>query len=417
MRKLLLILCLVVAFASIPAFAETKTLNFLEVLTSPERTVLLKGMIAEYEASHPGIKINLISPPYEQADQKATLMLNSNQPLDVIEVRDYTMKQFVNNKKLLNLTKYYRKWKEAKTLTSLSIAAAKTVDKTLYIVPQGFFIKALFVRQDVLAKNGITTIPTTLEDLVKTCIKITDPAKNQYGFAWRGKGTAEIKFADLFAASCVKDNKKSPYIYSEDGAYFTNPQFAQGMKSYIELYRKGSPQDSVNWGFNEQINGFVSGITPFLIQDPDAIPLIDKLLSPDKYVVVPVPLGPHGYTYLDYGFNGLGIPSYSKNQAEAWDFVQWMSSADKNGYFCENYGTVPVHTTTYKTNKTFQGPHYAAFSKEMTTPSKFIFKNYPLASPKWPGWGPIHEADMQSVLLGQTNLDTLLAKWQDYWKK
>ncbi|TCL75242.1 carbohydrate ABC transporter substrate-binding protein (CUT1 family) [Hydrogenispora ethanolica] len=416
MKRFLLVLCLVVALVGIPAFAETKTINFLEVMTSPERTAMLKGMIDEYESSHPGVKVNLISPPYEQADQKATLMLNSNQPLDIIEVRDNTIKQFVNNKKLTNLAKYYRSWKEAKTLTPVSVAAAKTVDNTPYIIPQCIFIKALFVRKDILEKNGVTTLPNTIAELINTCIKITNPAKNQYGFAWRGK-SSEMKFSDYFASAYVKDIKKDAVLYSEEKNYFTDPRYVQGMKAYVELFKKGAPQDAINWGFNEQINGFVSGITPFLIQDPDAIPLIDKMLDPEKYVVIPVPVGPTGMAYLDYGFTGLGIPSYSKNAAQAWDFIKWMSSAEKNAYFCEHYGALPVQSTAFKTNKYFQGKHYQAFLKEMTTPSKYVFKPFPQSSPKWPGWGSIHEADMQSVLLGQAKLETVLAKWKDYWTK
>ncbi len=412
--SLLLALVMIMALA-IYANAAT-TLNYLEVLTSPERTALLKETIAEYEARNPGIKINLISPPYEQADQKATLMLNTNQALDIIEIRDYTVKQFVNNKRLTDLTEHFRDWQDAKTLTAVAKTAARTVDNIPYLVPQCIFIKALFVRTDVLAANGIDYAPKTFSELVEISRQITDPSKNQYGFAWRGK-SAEIKFADLFASAYVRDMVDAEFIYSEEESFFTNPGWKVGMETYLALFEDGVPKDGINWGFNEQINGFVSGATPFLIQDPDAIPLIDKLLGPDKYEVVPTPVGPFGVTFLDYGFSGLGIPSYSKNKEQAWDFIQWMSSPEKNGYFNEHYGPLPIHTTTFDTNKHFQGKHYVAYNYEMNNPDKFIFKTYPLASEKWPGWSKIHETDMQSVLLGKMKLDDALQKWDDYWHK
>ena len=115
MKKSFALLIALVMLVSVSVCASATTLNFLEVMTSPERTALLKGMIAEYEAMNPGVKINLISPPYEQSDQKATLMLNTNQALDVIEVRDYTIKQFVNNKKLTDLTELYKDWSDQST--------------------------------------------------------------------------------------------------------------------------------------------------------------------------------------------------------------------------------------------------------------------------------------------------------------
>ena len=85
-------------------------LNFLEVLTSPGRTQLIRDLIAEYEALNPEVRINLISPPYEQADNRLTLALNAEEPLDIVEVRDYTIKQFVNNGRLTSLEPLLAEW-------------------------------------------------------------------------------------------------------------------------------------------------------------------------------------------------------------------------------------------------------------------------------------------------------------------
>jgi len=209
--------------------------------------------------------------------------------------------------------------------------------------------------------------------------------------------------------------KDSEYIYSEKKTFFTDPEYKLGMKVYIDLFKKGSPKDSINWGYNEQINGFVSGITPFLYQDPDAIPFINQMLGEDKYSVVPAPVGPFGFTVLDYGFTGLGIPSYSEYKEEAWKFISWMCSPEKNGYFNEHYGALPIHTVTFEENEHFRGPHYWAFNYEMGNPDKYLFKLYPLDSEKWPGWSQIHETDMQGLLLGNRDLDEVLTKWDKYW--
>jgi multiple sugar transport system substrate-binding protein len=186
------------------------------------------------------------------------------------------------------------------------------------------------------------------------------------------------------------------------------------MEKYIKLFKEAVPKDGVNWGFNEQINSFVSGMTPFLIQDSDAIPLINNLMDENKYTVIPIPEGPHGYTYLDYGFTGVGIPSYSKNKTEAWNFIKWLNSPEQNGYFNEHYGALPVHKSTYENNEHFKNEKYAAYGKEMVS-EKYIFKTYPLDSERWPGWSQIHEVDMQNLLLGNTELKRVLKKWEAYW--
>ena len=199
-------------FAAGTKEATTKgplTLTFFETMTSPSRTAQIQELIAKYEALNPNVKIDLVSPPYEQADNKLTLMLNSNQELDIIEVRDHTVKQFVNNNKLVDLTSYIASWDEGNDLLPLTMAAAKTVNDTAFLLPQFFFVKGLFVRTDVLKDHGFTSMPKTTEELYEMSIAITNKAPNQYGFGFRGKGSA-FKISDILILSDVgnisKDN-------------------------------------------------------------------------------------------------------------------------------------------------------------------------------------------------------------------
>lgn len=77
------------AFFSCAKKEQKTTLNFLETMTAPDRTVIIKQIIADFEQQHPNVTINLISPPYDQAQNRASLMLTNEDPLDIIEVRDY----------------------------------------------------------------------------------------------------------------------------------------------------------------------------------------------------------------------------------------------------------------------------------------------------------------------------------------
>ena len=123
-------------------------LTFFETMTSPARTQYIQEMIDRYEAENPNIEIELISPPYEQSDSKLTMTLNSNQPLDIIETRDYTLKQFVNNGWLRDLSGYIDSWEEKDNLLPLTLDAARTVDDIPYLMPQFFYVKALLVRTE-----------------------------------------------------------------------------------------------------------------------------------------------------------------------------------------------------------------------------------------------------------------------------
>lgn len=424
LKKTLFVLLLVSLVFSSTFAAGTKeaateaplTLTFFETMTSPSRTAQIQELIAKYEALNPAVKINLISPPYEQSDNKLTLMLNSNQELDIIEVRDHTVKQFVNNNKLVDLTSYLAAWDEGDDLLPLTMAAAKTVNDTAFLLPQFFFVKGLFVRTDVLKKYGFTTMPKTTEELYAMSIAITNKAPNQFGFGFRGKGNA-FKISDILILSDVANISKDNIYKTEDGKFsFATPAGRIGVADYVDLYKKAVPSDGVNWGFNEQVNAFISGTTPFLVQDPDTVGMVADALDPSQYTVIPMPLGKSGKTYLDYGFAGLGIPTSSKNKDAAWDFISFMVNAENNADFCRVYGPLPVHTSTYANDPYFSSGVYKSWETEMASPDTYVFVKYPLDSPKYPAWSQVQEQSMQALLLGSTTVDATIAQWEEYWK-
>jgi multiple sugar transport system substrate-binding protein len=425
MKKKLFCLVFAMALVITPMFAQGSSeksgsekikLTFVETMTSPSRTEEIQSLIDEYVSMNPNIEIELISPPYEQADNKLTMMLNSNQALDIVEVRDHTLKQYVNNSKLVDLSDYMSTWEGTSDLLPLTLTAAKTVDDTPYMIPQFFFVKGLFVRTDILDKYGIE-IPTTIEELYAAAKEITSMGPNQYGFGFRGKSSA-FKISDILMLSDL-DNIDLENIYkTTDGEFaYNTPEGKASIEAYVQMFKDSVPSDGINWGFNEQVNAFISGTTPFLVQDPDTISMVDAALDRDQYTVVPMPVGKSGKTYLDYGFAGLGIPTTSEHPQEAWDFISYMLSAENNAKFCKTYGPLPINTSTYENDEYFSQGAYKSWQTEMSSTDKYVFVKYPLDSPKYPGWAQVEEQTMQSLLLDSITTDELIAQWTEYWSE
>jgi multiple sugar transport system substrate-binding protein len=392
------------------------TLNFLEVMTSPSRTEVLKGIIAEYEAAHPDVKINLISPPYEQADNRLTLSLTAKEALDIVEIRDVTASQHVANGRLTDLTPYLAKWSEAKTLLPVADEMAKAAGDKPYFIPQFFYIPALYVRTDVLAKLGVTELPQTIDDLYALCKRITNRQGNQYGFTIRGKGNP-FRQSDLFVLSNVHNVNPDNFYQLKDGSsVFDSPEYLESFAQYVDLFKNAVPQDGVTWGFNEQLQSFSAGVTPFLMQDPDAVPAVDEQLSRDQYTVIPMPVGRSGCFYYEPGFAGFGIPEYSPNKDAAWDFIAFISSAAQNGPFNKAYGALPVHSTSYENDPYFSSGVYQAWAKIMADPEKYAIVHYPYADSRYPGWAQVQENQMQSAFLGNVTPAEAVKVYADYWK-
>jgi multiple sugar transport system substrate-binding protein len=333
-----------------------------------------------------------------------------------VEIRDVTASQHVTNGRLTDLTPFLAKWPETKTLLPVANEMAKAAGGKPYFIPQFFYIPALYVRTDVLSKLGVTAMPETIDDLYALCKQITNRQANQYGFTIRGKGNP-FRQADLFVLSNVNNvNPDNLYQLKDGSSVFNSPEYLTAFTQYVDLFKNAVPQDGVTWGFNEQLHSFAAGITPFLMQDPDAVPAVDEQISRDQFTVVPMPVGRSGSFYYEPGFAGFGIPEYSPNKDAAWDFIAFISSAAQNGPFNKAYGALPVHSTSYAEDPYFSSGVYQAWAKIMADPQKFAVVHYPYAAPQYPGWAQVHENQLQSAFLGTVTPEDAVKVYADYWK-
>lgn len=419
MKKLIGALALLVLAGSLYAGGgqdKGTTLRFMETMTSTARTELFKQLIAEYEAAHPGIKIELISPPYDQAESRASMTLSAKQDLDVIEVKDVNVTQYITNKWLEDISSRVTTLSEWNEMLATGKELAKGADGKTYMVPEFFFVPALFVRTDVLARLGVTQYPETFDALYALCKRITSPATNQFGWTMRGRGNP-FRQADFIVISSVSNvNPANLYQLKNGASIYDSPEYLAAFTAYVDLFKNAVPPDGVNWGFNEQVTSFASGITPFLMQDSDAVPAIQEHLRDDQFTTVPMPAGSTGTFVYNPGFACLGIPAHSKNKDAAWDFIAFLSSAVKNAEICKVYGSLPVHSITYDSNPFFSSGHYKAFATTLSSPQRYVTVSYPYTSEKYPGWAQVYQQYLQSTFLGQTTPQQAVKAFADYWK-
>lgn len=411
---LAMILILGIAASGVMA-DDTITLTFAETMTSPERTLVLQKAIEAFEAEHPNIHVELVSPPYESAETKVASMLAAGQEVDIVEIRDNSVGAWINNGFLYTLDDLVAEWDGKTELVDAALLAGASMGDATYFIPQYLYVKALMVRTDILEKLGVTEMPKTTDEFLAVAKQITDPAKGQYAFALRGIGSP-CKTTDIMFATEVPGLRSDNFYLTEDGTFFYDTDGGRkALKDYYELFTEACPPDSVNWGYNDQINGFVSGVTPFLVQDPDAVGSVAGSLSPDQYTAIPMPVGASGVRYLDYGYAGLAVAANSAHPAEAFEFIKYMISAEVNASICEFYGALPVNKGAYEASEMFELPVYKAWAEEMADEAT-VFTKFPLEDPRFTEYAStVHLAAMQSYLLGQSTAEDLIATCKDFW--
>ncbi|HOJ88761.1 MAG TPA: sugar ABC transporter substrate-binding protein [Pseudothermotoga sp.] len=415
LRKFSFVVLIVLLFVGL-VFAETVTLRVIQVFTSPLRTKVLEEIISKFEAQNPGVKVELISPPYETAYQKIYLMVSAEEPLDIVEVGDWSLSALASMGKLLSLEPYLAQSQLTGHLVPGVLDAARTYKNTAYLLPNAIYVKTLFFRPEITSKYNLNNAPATMEQLLEFCRAITKPEQNQYGFDFRGKGYPTA-FIDIVMTSFFDDIDPNCMYLKKDGKLiFEDKRALDGINFYLELF-KTAPKDSINWGFDEQVNSFVSGITPYLFQDPDTVGLLNELLGSDRYRTAPLPLGKGGKAYPTIGFAGWGITSYSKYKDIAWKFLEFFNSPEINALWCKDYGALPVDMRVYDIDPYFKSDIFHGWTVMFGDTQHYQFTKYPLDNEAWSEWNELHESTMQQVLLGKMKPETALKTWADFWKK
>lgn len=393
------------------------TLRMVESITSPARTKLLKEMLVKFEDENPNIKVELISPPLKSADEKITQMLMAKENIDVLEVREQTVKNFSNNKFIEDLSPYTSKWENWDTLTETIKHGATAVDNKPYYIPYGVYEKTLFYRKDWFKAAGLE-VPKTWDDLVKAAIKLTDPSKNRYGYSFRG-GAGSPDYIEFMTWSYLgkKIAPKDSYFTQDGRVMFDTPEVKQVLDTFVKLYKEASPPDSISWSYPEMVQGFTSGMTAMLIQDPEVIVTADENMEKGTWATAPLPKGtPSGVAQQPAGTAGWGIGAFSKHKDEAWKLVSFLSSPEQNLFFAKNNSLIPIHLSAGD-DPYFKEGYFSSYIEMNAKPDEFLIADRPVEYKGYAEYRALAEKDIQALLLGKESKEEVLAKWTDFWKK
>lgn len=392
------------------------TLQMVESLTSPARTELLSGLIDEFEKENPTIKVDLISPPTDQADQKIQQMLQSKSGVDVLEVRDLTVGPFSTNGWLSDMTAEFDGWEGWDSLTDNAKNVATASGKT-YFIPYGFYGISLFYRTDFVKDAGFDGPPETWEDLVDQATAIQDPGANKYGYAFRGGKNGYTNAVIAIEAYVADDiDVANAYKTMNGDSIFAAPEAREALDMYFSLFENASPPSSVAWGYPEMVEGFTNGSTGFLLQDPEVIAAVQQseAVGPEQWTTAPMLLGPTGKAIQPLATAGWGTAEASEHKAESAKLIQFLSSGGASITFTEGNSLVPIlkgaaDSEFYKTGA------WESYLFMNENPDKYITAEQPRGVAWWTEWADKADAELQQVLIGKMTTQELLDSWDQYW--
>jgi multiple sugar transport system substrate-binding protein len=407
-RNLLATAALGAVLWAAPAGAET-TLQLVEVITSPQRTEHLRGMIARFEEANPDIKVDVTSLPWGQAFEKLATMVQGGQAPDVVEMPDRWMALYVNTGQVVDLEPYMAQWPQAAKLTDRTREFGTVVEGQTHMIPYGFYLRAMFWNRKLFEQAGVAEPPKTMEEFMAASEKISQ-LDGKYGYCLRG-GPGATNGYIMMMLNFLGENK---YFDEEGNSTLNDPKAIQGLQFIVDMYQKGYvPQDSVNWGFNEIVAGFYSGTCAMLDQDPDALIAIKERMEEADFAVAPMPLGPAGKSFPTIGYAGWSIFDSSEHKDEAWKLVSHLSSPEMNLEWAKFVGVIPIYQGAEQ-DPFFDKPQFEGWFTELND-ERWEPTSMPTYLEEFGYFADVTSIQTgQEALLGQRTAEDVANEWAEY---
>lgn len=391
--------------------------TMVETLAFPERTALMRGLLDKFEAENPDIKVDLISPPTEGADDTILQLLQSGSGADIVEVRDTTIRPWSQNGWLADLNVLLADWDGWDNFTGAALADANQTGDGAFMMPYGGYGISVFYREDMLRDAGFDAPPATWEEMLEMAQAIHNPAEGRLGYALRGglNGFTNVILA-LEAFNAPYLDTQNTFLQKDgQSTLFTAPYAKEALEVYFQL-AEVSGADAINWGYPEMVEAFTNGSTAFLLQDPEVIRYVgeSEFVPQDEWNTAPMLLGPDGKTMRFLGNAGWGVVAQSANPEAAARVVAFLGERDQAIAFAEGNSLVPP-VTGADASPFYQQKPWQSYQTMNADADTWIVGRQPRTVDFWAEWREKADQEQQEVILGQRTIESMLESWDAFW--
>ncbi|MGE5464369.1 MAG: extracellular solute-binding protein [Syntrophothermus sp.] len=314
---------------------EPVTIQYWHTHSDPE-TAQLDKVIAAFEAANPGIKVEPTR--YAYSDYKTALLtaISSGTVPDVARLDIAWVSEFADQGALVQLDGKMPDFDALIKDTYPGPLSTNVWKDHYYGLPLDTNTQVLLWNKKVFEAAGISAPPATMEEFAADACKLTDAAKNQYGYA--EGGTYFWAPAPVFYAMGGKivDDK----ITTATG-YINGPESVAAFTMLKDLYDKGCLSPNLLGGGIATDAGHAEGNYAMIIDGPWMVDIY-KSNYPDFQVnFAPIPSGPQGTTSSVVGGEDVVVMEGSKNQDAAMKWAAYLLSPEAQKMMAE-VGQMPV---------------------------------------------------------------------------
>ena len=273
----------------------------------------LDVLAKEFVQKNPEITVKVTPIAWDVAHDKLLTSVAGNQTPDVSQMGTTWMGEFAKTGALEEVPESIDQ--DAFFESALSTAV---VDDKTYGVPWYVETRLLYYRTDIAEKAGITSPPTSWDEL-----KAMAEAMQQKGGAKYGISLSPNNWQELLPF--VWQNGGD--VISDDGEFtFDSPENVEAIEFYQSFFKDGLTAASVPEGF-DITPAFVQGTHPMFFSGPWHMSLIEEVGAAEiegKWAVAPMPEQESATSFI--GGSDLVVFKNGDNKDAAWKFVEYLST-------------------------------------------------------------------------------------------
>lgn len=314
------------------AYAQDVQLTYL-THWAPDTVALLEEAASAYSAEHPGVTISVRAVPF--GDLLTTIRSGGTDGTTIASIYDLWLPALVKDGLVAPAPGNVAK--EVSDNWPAGIAAAASVDGTIYGIPNEVNVYALNYNKALFEEAGIAAPPKTWDELKDAAAKLTDSSAGQQGFGMINSWAAGVvhPFASLLVSNggqLIADGK--PLLDSKE-ALETFQLYETMIKEGYSVAAMGTADANTTGPY---LDNFVSGKTGMIIMANWWESALKGGMGDDfdNIGTAPIPVGPSGDAPRSISYSWQTVVNAGATPAEqeaAWDFLVWLNgpASGKNG--------------------------------------------------------------------------------------
>lgn len=411
------------------ALSEGENTVVIAMASNPQMADAI-ALSEEFEKEHPGINLEFVTLPVNQAHAKITVSTaTQSDQFDVVMISNYQTPQWAENDWLVDLEPYIKRSEGYDADDFIpTIRESLSYKGSMHAVP--FYGESSFLgyRKDLFEKAGLT-MPEhpTWQQVAEFAKKLHDPAHGVSGICLRGMPGWGQNLAPL---STVVNTFGGRWFDMEWNAKLTSPEFTEATKFYVDLVQKYGEPGASTAGFSTCGTRYAQGDAAMwydstVMAGVNDSPAESKIVGKSGYVPAPVHKTEAGgwlYTWA------LGMPKSSDNKDGAWSFMRWVTSKKYAKLVGERFGwnSVPpgFRESTYQipqyrkaasayAQETLDAIESASQKKTMTKPVPYYGIQI-VGIPEFQDLGTRVSQQISAAIAGQISVEEALARSQQY---